>query len=83
MKVASPKAVLLPKTVPCKVENVRCNQHLSAGNSCHLKWRGELPCVLLNLSELGRNVKKLVADHGGSIPLLVFLTAMLSSSHPF
>ena len=68
MKVASPKAVFLPKTAPGKVETVRCNQHLP-GNSCHLKWREELPCVLVNLGELGRNVKKLVADHGGSIPL--------------
>ena len=68
MKVASQKAVPLPKTLPGKVQTVRCNQHL-AGNSCRLKWREELPCVLVNLGELSRNVKKLVANHGGSIPL--------------
>ena len=68
VKVASQKAVPLPKTLPGKVQTVRCNQHL-AGNSCRLKWREELPCVLVNLGELSRNVKKLVANHGGSIPL--------------
>ena len=60
VKVASQKAVLLPKTLLGKVETVRCNQHLPR-NSCCLKWRQDLPCVLVNLGELSRNVKKLVA----------------------
>ena len=58
--------------MPGKVETVRYDQHLP-GNSTHLKWRKELPSLLVNLGELGRNVKKLVADYGGSIPLASLL----------
>ena len=62
------RAVPLPQNAPCKAKAVLCNCHLP-GKSYSLKWREQLPCVLVNLGELGRNVKKLVADHGGSIPL--------------
>jgi len=68
VEVDSLRAVPLPQNVSCKVKAVRCNCHLP-GKSYNLKGREQLPCVLVNLGELGRNVKKLVADHGGSIPL--------------
>ena len=68
VEVASQSAVPLPLNASYKVEAIRCNCHLP-GSNYNLKWREDLPCVLVNIGELGRNVKKLVADHGGSIPL--------------
>ena len=66
VELANHRVAALPQT--CKAKAVRCNCHL-LGNSYKLKWREQLPCVLVNLGELSQNVKKLVADHGGSIPL--------------
>ena len=69
VELANQRTSLLPEKVPsCPVEAAQCDRHLPGKNS-HLKWREELPCVLVSLGELGRNVRKLVADHGGSLPL--------------
>ena len=65
---ADQRTLLKLKSIPNRMEEVLCSRHVSPLPR-HLLWKEELPCVLVSLDDLGRQVKKLMVDHGGSIPL--------------
>ena len=65
---ADQRTLLKLKSIPNRMEEVLFSRHVSPLPR-HLLWKEELPCVLVSLDDLGRQVKKLMVDHGGSIPL--------------